>query len=190
VFDPWSNPKREGTEIMELKNHRVARPDEIRCKDCRCGVQMVRNSILGMPGCCGYGWTCIYYLPERIATEHHMTCDLAERKCRQMNDQDRTMCNLQKLENDLLRKRVLELEEMLKQSMHNNDELRNDNYQLRARVEELERQVQEYKEENVKLLQQCLALYRAVKKANVEMDKIEEKCDNNVWFQKIKERMY
>jgi len=128
---------------------------------------------------------------EKMVEEmRQLTCDLAERKCRQMNDQDRTMCNLQKLENDLLRKRVLELEEMLKQSMHNNDELRNDNYQLRARVEELERQVQEYKEENVKLLQQCLALYRAVKKANVEMDKIEEKCDNNVWFQKIKERMY
>jgi hypothetical protein len=48
------------------------------------------------------------------------------------------MCNLQKLENDLLRKRVLELEEMLKQSMQNNDELRNDNYQLRQRVAELE----------------------------------------------------
>jgi chromosome segregation ATPase len=97
---------------------------------------------------------------------------------------------LETLENDLLRKRVLELEEMLKQSMHNNDELRNDNYQLRARVEELERQVQDYKEENVKLLQQCLALYRAVKKANCELDKIEESCDNNVWFSQLKERTY
>ncbi len=49
---------------------------------------------------------------------------------------------------------------------------------------------QELKEENVRLLQQCLSLYRAVKKANLELDAIEEKCDNNVWFQKIKERTY
>ena len=61
---------------------------------------------------------------------------------------------------------------------------------LEIRISKLEREVQEYKEENVRLLQQCLALYRAVKRANVELDKIEESCDNNVWFQKIKERTY
>jgi uncharacterized protein YfbU (UPF0304 family) len=49
---------------------------------------------------------------------------------------------------------------------------------------------QELKEENVRLLQQCLSLYRAVKAANCNLDAIEEKCDNNVWFQKIKERTY
>lgn len=49
---------------------------------------------------------------------------------------------------------------------------------------------QELKEENVRLLQQCLSLYRAVKKANVELDKIEESCDNNVWFSRLKERTY
>ena len=62
--------------------------------------------------------------------------------------------------------------------------------ELKNRIAELEREVQDYKDENVKLLQQCLSLYRAVKKANVELDKIEESCDNNVWFQKIKERTY
>jgi uncharacterized protein YfbU (UPF0304 family) len=61
---------------------------------------------------------------------------------------------------------------------------------LKNRIAELEREVQDYKEENVKLLQQCLSLYRAVRKANCELDKIEESCDNNVWFQKIKERTY
>ena len=49
---------------------------------------------------------------------------------------------------------------------------------------------QELKEENVKLLQTLLSLYRAVKAANCNLDAIEEKCDNNVWFQKIKERTY
>ena len=62
--------------------------------------------------------------------------------------------------------------------------------ELKNRITKLEREVQDYKEENVRLLQQCLSLYRAVKKANVELDKIEEKCDSNVWFQKIKERTY
>ena len=62
--------------------------------------------------------------------------------------------------------------------------------ELKNRIAELEREVQDYKEENVKLLQQCLSLYRAVKKANCELDAIEESCDNNVWFQKIKERTY
>ena len=61
---------------------------------------------------------------------------------------------------------------------------------LKNRIAELEREVQEYKEENVKLLRQCMALYRAVKKANCELDKIEEKCEANVWFQKLKERTY
>ena len=62
--------------------------------------------------------------------------------------------------------------------------------ELKNRIAELERQLQDYKEENVKLLQTLLALYRAVKKANCNLDEIEEKCDNNVWFQKIKERTY
>lgn len=64
------------------------------------------------------------------------------------------------------------------------------NTDLKKRIAELEREVQEYKEENVKLLQQCLALYRAVKKANCELDKIEETCDNNFWFSRLKERTY
>ena len=61
---------------------------------------------------------------------------------------------------------------------------------LKNRIAELEREVQEYKEENVKLLQTLLALHRAVKRANVELDKIEESCDNNVWFSRLKERTY
>ena len=65
-----------------------------------------------------------------------------------------------------------------------------ENYALKNRIAELEREVQDYKEDNVKLLQQCLSLYRAVKKANVELDKIEESCDNNVWFSHLKERTY
>lgn len=69
-------------------------------------------------------------------------------------------------------------------------DLLEENYALKNRIAELEREVQDYKEENVKLLQQCLSLYRAVKKANCELDKIEESCDNNFWFQKIKERTY
>ena len=69
-------------------------------------------------------------------------------------------------------------------------DLLEENDALKNRIAELEREVQDYKEENVKLLQQCLSLCRAVKKANVELDKIEESCDNNVWFQKIKERTY
>ena len=69
-------------------------------------------------------------------------------------------------------------------------DLLEENDALKNRIAELERQVQDYKEENVELLQTLLALYRAVKKANVELDKIEESCDNNVWFQKIKERTY
>ena len=64
------------------------------------------------------------------------------------------------------------------------------NASIENRIAELERQVQEYKEENVRLLKQCLSLYRAVKKANCELDKIEESCDNNVWFSRLKERMY
>jgi hypothetical protein len=39
---------------------------------------------------------------------------------------------------DQLKQRLTELEEMLKQPMQNNDNLRNDNYQLKARVSELE----------------------------------------------------
>ena len=66
----------------------------------------------------------------------------------------------------------------------------NPDAELKNRIAELEREVQDYKEENVKLLQTLLALYRAVKKANVELDKISESCDNNVWFQKIKEMTY
>ena len=62
--------------------------------------------------------------------------------------------------------------------------------ELKNRITKLEREVQEYKEENVKLLQTLLALHRAVKKANVELDKIEESCDNNVWFSRLKERTY
>ena len=62
--------------------------------------------------------------------------------------------------------------------------------ELKNRIAELEREVQEYKEENVKLLQTLLALHRAVKRANVELDKIEESCDNNVWFSRLKERTY
>ena len=69
-------------------------------------------------------------------------------------------------------------------------DLLEENDALKKRIAELEREVQEYKEENVKLLQTLLALHRAVERANAELDKIEESCDNNVWFQKIKERTY
>jgi predicted nucleic acid-binding Zn-ribbon protein len=75
-------------------------------------------------------------------------------------------------------------------SMEHVSDLLEENDALKNRIAELEREVQDYKEENVRLLKQCLALYRAVKKANCELDKIEESCDNNVWFQKIKERTY
>ena len=68
--------------------------------------------------------------------------------------------------------------------------LKDENNTLNQRITELEREVQEYKEENVRLLQTLLALHRAVKRANVELDKIEESCDNNVWFQRLKERTY
>ncbi len=61
---------------------------------------------------------------------------------------------------------------------------------LEIRISKLEREVQEYKEENVKLLQTLLALHRAVKKANCNLDAIEESCDNNVWFSRLKERTY
>ena len=61
---------------------------------------------------------------------------------------------------------------------------------LKSRIAQLEREMQEYKEENVKLLQQCLALYRTVKKANCNLDAIEETCDNTVWFSRLKERTY
>ena len=62
--------------------------------------------------------------------------------------------------------------------------------ELKNRITKLEREMQEYKEENVKLLQQCLALYRAVKAANHNLDAIEEKCEANVWFSRLKERTY
>ena len=110
--------------MRELKNHRVARPDEIRCKDCRCGVQMTRDSILGMIGCYSYGWTCIYYLPERIATEHHMTCDLAERKDGRMNDQEQVMVNSQKLENDLQKQKITEPEKEIEELKETIEDLR------------------------------------------------------------------
>jgi len=69
-------------------------------------------------------------------------------------------------------------------------ELRKERYALEQKIAELERHVQEYKEENVKLLQTLLSLHRAVKRANVELDKIEETCDNNFWFSRLKERTY
>jgi predicted RNase H-like nuclease (RuvC/YqgF family) len=62
--------------------------------------------------------------------------------------------------------------------------------ELKNRIAKLEREVQEYKEENVKLLQTLLALHRAVKRAICPLDKIEESCDNNVWFSQLKERTY
>ena len=61
---------------------------------------------------------------------------------------------------------------------------------LEIRIAELERENQSLKEETVRIYQQMLSLYRAVKRSNVELDKIEEKCDNNVWFQRLKERTY
>ena len=69
-------------------------------------------------------------------------------------------------------------------------DLLEENDALKNRIAELEREVQDYKEENVKLLQQCLSLYRAVKKANCNLDAIEKSCDNNVWFSHLKERTY
>ena len=68
--------------------------------------------------------------------------------------------------------------------------LREECFALEEEITKLEREVQDYKEENVKLLQTLLALHRAVKAANHNLDAIEESCDNNVWFQRIKERTY
>lgn len=62
--------------------------------------------------------------------------------------------------------------------------------ELKSRISELEREVQDYKEENVRLTQQCLDLFRAVKKANCHLDAIEETCDNDVWFQQLRKRTY
>ena len=62
--------------------------------------------------------------------------------------------------------------------------------ELKKRITELERQVQDYKEENVKLLQQCLALYRALMKQRDEAEKVMQTCAHNVWFCQIKERTY
>ncbi len=62
--------------------------------------------------------------------------------------------------------------------------------ELKKRIYELERQVQDYKEENVKLLQQCLALYRALMKQRDEAEKVMQTCAHNVWFCQIKERTY
>jgi predicted nucleic acid-binding Zn-ribbon protein len=85
---------------------------------------------------------------------------------------------------------IEEAREEWHKSMEHVSDLLEENYALKNRIAELEREVQDYKEENVKLLQQCLSLYRAVKKANCNLDAIEKSCDNNVWFQKIKERTY
>ena len=60
--------------------------------------------------------------------------------------------------------------------------------QLRARVKEMERQLQEYKEDNVKLLRQCLKLYRALMTQRDEAEKVMETCAHNVWFSRLKER--
>ena len=62
--------------------------------------------------------------------------------------------------------------------------------ELKNRIAELEREVQGYKEENIKLLKTLLALYRAVKRVNGNLDEIERECDNDVWFQRLKERTY
>ena len=62
--------------------------------------------------------------------------------------------------------------------------------ELKNRITKLEREVQDYKEENVKLLQTLLALYRAVKRVNGNLDEIEGECDNDVWFSRLKERTY
>ena len=68
--------------------------------------------------------------------------------------------------------------------------LKDENNTLNQRITELERENQSLKEETVRIYQQMLSLYRAVKAANCNLDAVEEKCDNNVWFQKIKERTY
>jgi hypothetical protein len=67
---------------------------------------------------------------------------------------------------------------------------KNENQHLKDWITKLERENHELKDETVRIYQQMLSLYRAIKKANLELDKIEESCDNNVWFQKIKERTY
>ncbi len=88
--------------------------------------------------------------------------------------------------NSAMKKRIAELErhnwdlrdgkarveQMMRQALDNNYELRNDNYQLRPRVEELEREVQDYKEENVKLLQTLQRMKR--KGQNNENERIFE----------------
>lgn len=62
--------------------------------------------------------------------------------------------------------------------------------ELKNRIAELEREVQEYKEENVKLLRQCLKLYRALMKQRDEAEKVMETCAHDIWFTNLKERTY
>ena len=81
---------------------------------------------------------------------------------------------------DVVCAEIEEAREEWHKSMEHVSDLLEENYALKNRIAELEREVQDYKEENVKLLQTLLALYRAVKKANCELDKIEESCDSNV----------
>ena len=68
--------------------------------------------------------------------------------------------------------------------------LREECYTLEQKITELERQVQEYKDENVKLLEHNLMLYRALMKQRDEAEKTLQKCANNVWFMHLKERTY
>ncbi len=70
------------------------------------------------------------------------------------------------------------------------DMLQTERQELRYGCCKLERQAQDYKEENVKLLRQCLKLYRALMKQRDEAEKVMETCAHNVWFCQIKERTY
>ena len=62
--------------------------------------------------------------------------------------------------------------------------------QINSSREQYRSENQALKEETVRIYQQMMSLYRAVKAANCNLDAIEEKCEANVWFSRLKERTY
>ena len=86
-------------------------------------------------------------------------------------------------ENEELKQRVLDLAINLHQ-------FRDDDLKKFYEIQSLQKEVQDYKEENVKLLRQCLKLYRALMKQRDEAEKVMETCAHNVWFSRLKERTY
>ncbi len=86
-------------------------------------------------------------------------------------------------ENEALKQRVKDL-------MRDFRKCREDYCKKWNRADEIQKEAQQLKEENIKLLKTLLALYRAVKRVNGNLDEIEGECDNDAWFQKLKERTY